>query len=54
MTRNCIWMGVFSHVVTLPLLTAHSSASRVPRLRFWIQRPDAERLRCLTTAVLAG
>jgi hypothetical protein len=41
MTRKCIWMGVFSHVVTLPLLTAHSSASRMPGLRFWIQRQMA-------------
>jgi hypothetical protein len=28
MTRNCILMGVFSQMVTMPLLTAHSSASR--------------------------
>jgi hypothetical protein len=53
MTRNCIWMGVFSHVVTLPLLTAHRFANRMLRLRFWIQRPDGERLGCLATR-LAG
>src|SRR5256885_6701424 len=28
MTRNCILMGVFSQMVTMRLLTAHSSASR--------------------------